>query len=315
MAVNIVILERKSLGDDIDISKFNDFGNLTVYDFTSSDEVATKVQNADIIIANKAPMNKETLKDAHNLKLICLTATGTNNVDFSYTEEHNILVKNVKSYSTMSVAQHTFALLLYVYEKMSAYDEYVKSGKYCDSPLFSVFDRQFNELDKKVWGIVGLGEIGAKVAQIATSFGCYVIYYSTSGKNNNSSYERVTFDELLKKSDIISVHAPLNDDTYHLFNSEAFDKMKNSAVFLNLGRGPIVCEDALYEALINDKIAAAGLDVLECEPIRTDNKLLKIKDSTKLVITPHIGWATLEARTRCVERTYENVAQFIKMSL
>lgn len=309
--MNIVFLERMSLGMDIDISRFNELGEVKVYDLTTKDEVAKRVKEANVIIANKAPMNEETLKDADKLELICLTATGTNNIDFPYMEKRGITVKNVAGYSTMSVAQHTFALLLYVYEKMSHYDNYVKSGEYCNSKLFSVFDLRFNELDGKTWGIVGLGAIGRSVADIAKTFGCKVIYYSTSGNNTNADYERVSFDELLKRSDIVSVHAPLNDTTYHLFNREAFAKMKNQSVFLNLGRGPIVDENALYEAIVHEQIGAAGLDVLEAEPISPDNRLLQIKDSSRLVITPHIGWATVEARTRCVDKTFDNVKNYI----
>lgn len=311
--MNIVFLEKLSLGTDIDLAMFEEFGNVTYYDLTSNDEVAGRIKDADIIIANKAPMNAETLKDASNLKLICLTATGTNNIDFEYTNSRGIEVKNVKGYSTMSVAQHTFALLFYLYEHMNKYDSYVKEGKYCLAPLFSVFDYPFFELDKKTWGIVGLGAIGRKVANIAKSFGCNVIYYSTTGKNDDSEFKRVEFEELLRDSDIISIHAPLTDDTLNLFGEEEFKLMKKTAYLINVGRGPIVNEQALYDALVNDEIMAAGLDVLVTEPMSENNPLLQIKDSSKLIITPHIGWATFEARSRCVKNTYENVAEFIKV--
>lgn len=311
--MNIVFLEKLSLGLDIDLTMFEEFGNVTYYDLTSKAEVASRIKDADIIIANKAPMNEETLKDALNLKLICLTATGTNNIDFEYTNSRGIEVKNVKGYSTMSVAQHTFALLFYLYEKLNKYDSYVKEGNYCLSPLFSVFDYPFYELDNKTWGIVGLGAIGRKVATIAKAFGCNVIYYSTTGKNDDSEFKRVDFEELLCESDIISIHAPLTDDTLNLFGEKEFKLMKKTAFLINVGRGPIVNEQALYDALVNDEIMAAGLDVLVTEPMCKENPLLQIKDSSKLIITPHIGWATFEARSRCVKNTYENVAEFIKV--
>ena len=311
--MNIVFLEKLSLGSDIDLTMFEEFGNVTYYDLTSKAEVASRIKDADIIIANKAPMNEETLKDALNLKLICLTATGTNNIDFEYTNSRGIEVKNVKGYSTMSVAQHTFALLFYLYEKLNKYDSYVKEGNYCLSPLFSVFDYPFYELDNKTWGIVGLGAIGRKVATIAKAFGCNVIYYSTTGKNDDSEFKRVDFEELLCESDIISIHAPLTDDTLNLFGEKEFKLMKKTAFLINVGRGPIVNEQALYDALVNDEIMAAGLDVLVTEPMCKENPLLQIKDSSKLIITPHIGWATFEARSRCVKNTYENVAEFIKV--
>ena len=255
-------------------------------------------------------MCEDTLKDAKNLKLIALTATGTNNIDFDYMKLRGIKVANVKGYSTMSVVQHTFALLFYVYEKMRYYDEYVKLGGYCKSPVFSVFDKKFNELAGKKFTVVGLGDIGSKVIEVAKAFGCDVRYYSTTGNNNNSLYKRVSFDEMIKESDIISIHAPLNETTRNMFGIEQFRNMKKEAVILNLGRGGIINEKDLAIALKEEMIAGAGIDVVEVEPIREDNPLLVIKDSTKLVITPHIGWATLEARTRVIEEVYLNIESF-----
>lgn len=308
--MNIVLLETQSLGDDVDLSCFERLGSVTKYSLTSKEEVAGRVEDADIIVANKAPMCEDTLKDAKNLKLIALTATGTNNIDFDYMKLRGIKVANVKGYSTMSVVQHTFALLFYVYEKMRYYDEYVKLGGYCKSPVFSVFDKKFNELAGKKFTVVGLGDIGSKIIEVAKAFGCDVRYYSTTGNNNNSLYKRVSFDEMIKESDIISIHAPLNETTRNMFGIEQFRNMKKEAVILNLGRGGIINEKDLAIALKEEMIAGAGIDVVEVEPIREDNPLLEIKDSTKLVITPHIGWATLEARTRVIEEVYLNIESF-----
>lgn len=308
--MNIVLLETQSLGDDVDLSCFERLGSVTKYSLTSKEEVAGRVEDADIVVANKAPMCEDTLKDAKNLKLIALTATGTNNIDFDYMKLRGIKVANVKGYSTMSVVQHTFALLFYVYEKMRYYDEYVKLGGYCKSPVFSVFDKKFNELAGKKFTVVGLGDIGSKVIEVAKAFGCDVRYYSTTGNNNNSLYKRVSFDEMIKESDIISIHAPLNETTKNMFGIEQFRNMKKEAVILNLGRGGIINEKDLAIALKEEMIAGAGIDVVEVEPIREDNPLLEIKDSTKLVITPHIGWATLEARTRVIEEVYLNIESF-----
>jgi glycerate dehydrogenase len=224
----------------------------------------------------------------------------------------NIPVTNVKGYSTNSVVQHTFALLFYVYEKLSYYDEYVKSGEYIRSDIFSHFNIKFNELHGKTWGIIGLGEIGKSVARIAEQFGCRIIYYSTSGKNRNSEYEEVDLDTLLASSDVLSIHAPLNDKTNGLIGKEELQKMKKNAILLNLGRGPIVQEDALADALLNDEIGGAGLDVLTEEPMAADNPLYKVKDSTKLIITPHIAWATVEARQRVADEVYKNIEAFLK---
>jgi glycerate dehydrogenase len=255
-------------------------------------------------------MNEHTLEKAKQLKLICITGTGTNIVDFSYTNSRNIKVANVKGYSTKSVVQHTFALLFYIYEKLSYYDQFVKSGDYIRSDIFSHFPVKFHELAGKTWGIIGLGDIGRGVAEVATILGCRVIYYSTSGKNTNPDYEQVDLDTLLTNSDIISIHAPLNPSTKDLIGEAEFAKMKKNTVLLNLGRGPIVNEQALAKALKEDQIASAGLDVLTVEPMSADNPLIEIQDSTKLIITPHIAWATVEARQRVTEEVYKNIVAF-----
>lgn len=309
--MKIVFLESKTLGDDVSLKAFEAFGEVVRYDLSDPDKNAERAKDADILVVNKILMNEASLAQAENLKLICLTATGTNNVDFSYTNKKGIAVANVKGYSTQSVIQHTFALFFYLYEKMAYYDRFVKSGDYSRNDIFSHFDAKFNELYGKTWGIIGLGEIGRGVAAIAKLFGCRVIYYSTSGKNDNADYERVDFDTLLKESDVVSVHAPLNGATLDLIDAEALAKMKKTAILLNLGRGPIVNQEALADALEKGDIAGAGLDVLTVEPMAADNPLLRVQDSTKLVITPHIAWATAEARQRCADEVAENIRAFL----
>lgn len=309
--MKIVILDANTLGDDLDLSVFNALGEVEVFGFTAPEDVVKRIKDVQVIITNKVVLNESNLQYAKNLELICLTATGTNNVDKAYTNEKGIVVSNVVGYSTDSVAQHTFALLFYLYEKLSYYDNYVKSGTYVGDEIFTHFDRKFHELVGKTWGIIGLGNIGRKVATIAEAFGCKIIYYSTSGKNNQQAYEQVDFDTLLATSDIISIHAPLNDDTDGLIDYKALEKMKSSAVLLNLGRGRIVLEDDLCRALNDNQIAGAGLDVLEYEPINEGNPLLGIQDSTKLLITPHIAWASVEARNRVVYEVKENIASYM----
>lgn len=308
--MKLVVLEKVSLGNDIDISFFEEFGDVTYYDTTTSEQVAERVKDAEIIIANKAPLNESTLAGAKNLKLISETATGYNNVDLEYCKSRGIKVTNAVGYSTPVVAQHTFAMALYLLEKLPAYDSYVKNGEYEKCPIFTCFEPYFTELEGKTWGIVGLGNIGRKVAEIAKVFGCHVIYYSASGNNNTIDYERVSFDELLEQSDILSLHCPLTDRTQKLMNAQAFDKMKETAILINVARGPVVDEQDLYDALTQGKIAAAGLDVLVQEPIATFNPLGKIKDSTKLIITPHMAWGSHEARLRCAREAYENIKAF-----
>ncbi|MBO5198584.1 MAG: D-2-hydroxyacid dehydrogenase [Lachnospiraceae bacterium] len=310
--MKIVFMETNTLGTDVDLSRFSELGEVVQYPLSDPAQNAERIKDADIIIVNKIPMNEGILAGAKNVKLICLTATGTNIVDFDYVNSRGIAVTNVKGYSTQSVIQHTFALLFYVYEKLAFYDSFVKSGEYSKSDIFSNFSCKFNELAGKTWGIIGLGEIGRGVARAAEVFGCKVIYYSTSGKNTNSDYERVELAALLRRSDIVSIHAPLNAATNNLIGEKELAQMKKSAVLLNLGRGPIVNQEALAEALLSDTIAAAGLDVLTVEPMSPDNPLLKVQDSTKLIITPHIAWATVEARQRCADEVCENIRAYFR---
>ena len=307
--MNIVFLEKGSLGDDIDLSYFNELGQVTFYDVTRVDQVAERSREADVIVTNKLPMNAETLADVPNLKMIALTATGTNNIDWDYTNSRGICVKNVAGYSTNAVSQHTFALLFYVLHRLAYYDNYVKSGAYCLNPGFSHFAERFTELEGKTWGIVGMGAIGQRVASIASAFGCRVIYYSTSGKNNEQPYEQVDFRKLLEESDVVSLHAPLNKDTEGIMNAEAFRAMKKTAFLVNVARGGLVVEQDLADALEKDEIAGAALDVLTIEPMQENNPLYKIKDSKKLLITPHMAWAPVETRERLMRCVYRNIQE------
>lgn len=310
--MKIVILERNSVGTDVSVDCLNELGDVTVYTNTAPGEVADRVKDADIIIANKSPLNEESLKTAANVKLICEFATGYDNVDLEYCRKRGIKVANVVNYSTMAVAQHTFALCFYILEKLHHYDHYVKSGAYAAQDRFSNFDLPFTELAGKTWGIVGMGNIGRKVAQIAEVFGCKVIFYSASGNSTCTDYERVDLDTLLKESDFLSLHCPLSDKTRNLINLDALKKMKKTAVLINVARGPVVNDADLYTALTEDMIAGAGLDVTGTEPMRDSNPLSKIMDSNKLIITPHLAWASIEARNRVVEETYKNIEAFCK---
>lgn len=299
--MKIVFLDAKTIGDDIDLSGFDELGEVVKYGFSTEAQARERTRDADVIVLNKVPVNEKSIGEADHLKLVCVTATGTNNLDKEYLDKRGIAWRNVAGYSTETVAQHTFAMLFYLLEKMPYYDDYVKSGKYVGDTTFTHFANVFHELNGKNWGIIGLGTIGRRVAQLAELFGCHVTYYSTSGKNNQPDYKRVDFDTILRESDILSVHAPLDENTLGLMNKEAFAKMKRSAVFINVGRGPIVVEEDLAQALESGTIAAAGLDVLSEEPMRADNPLCRIKDSEKLLITPHIAWASIEARTRLMK--------------
>ncbi len=308
--MKIVFLDAKSIGEDIDLSGYETLGEVVKYDFSTTEEARERVTDADVIILNKVLINEKSIGNAKNLKLVCVTATGTNNLDKEYLEKRGIAWRNVAGYSTETVAQHTFAMMFYLLEHLPYYDEYVKSEKYVADRLFTHFDKKFSELTGKTWGIIGMGAIGQRVAEIARMFGCNVIYYSTSGKNNQPEYQRVEFEQLLENSDIVSVHAPLTPETEGLMDKHAFAKMKKSAIFLNLGRGPIVSEQDLADALRTGEIRGAALDVLCVEPMSKDNPLREIKDSDKLLITPHIAWASVEARTRLMETILEQIKEF-----
>lgn len=310
--MKIVFLDVKTIGEDIDLSGYHALGEIIKYDFSSPEEIPERTKDADVIVLNKAPINQNTIGVAKKLKLVCVTATGTNNLDKEYLAERGIEWRNVAGYSTESVAQHTFALLFYLAEKLSYYDSYVKEEKYVNDTIFTHFAEHFHQIYGKTWGIIGLGNIGRRVADIAKAFGANVIYYSTSGKNDQEAYTRVDFDTLLKSSDIVSVHAPLTEATEGLMNRDAFSKMKPNAIFLNLGRGAIVVEQDLVDALNNHQIAAAGLDVLSVEPMSADNPLLSFKDSKRLLITPHIAWASVEARTNLMNIILEQIKEWQK---
>lgn len=310
--MKLVILERNSVGTDVSVDCLNDLGDVTIYKNTVAGEVAERVKDAEIIVANKSPLNESTLQDAANVKLICEFATGYDNVDLDYCTKRGIKVANVVNYSTAAVAQHTFALCFYVLEKLAHYDKYVKSGEYGAQDRFSNFDLPFTELEGKTWGIIGMGNIGKKVAKIAETFGCRVIFYSASGKSTCTDYKRVELDTLLQEADFVSLHCPLSDKTRNLINLDALKKMKKTAILINVARGPVVNDADLCMALEENLIAGAGLDVTSTEPMKKENPLDRIKDSNKLIITPHLAWASIEARNRVVEETYKNIEAFQK---
>lgn len=312
--MKIVFLDAKTIGDDIGLSGFDALGDVVKYTFSTPADVPERAKDADVLIVNKVQVNEQTIGQAERLKLVCVTATGTNNLDKDYLEKRGIAWRNVAGYSTESVAQHTFAMLFYLFEKLRYYDDYVKEDRYTNDTVFTHFAEHFYELKGKTWGIIGLGNIGRRVAKIAEAFGADVIYSSPSGSAPQDGYHQVDMETLLAKSDIISVHAPLNEYTENLIDQKALEKMKKSCIFLNLGRGPIVVEADLAAALEKGVIAAAGLDVLCDEPMSERNPLRRIKDSKKLLITPHIAWASVEARTRLMAIILDQVKEFFSAS-
>lgn len=311
--MKIVILERNSVGTDVSVDCIRDFGEVISYENTVTlDQVRERVKDADIVIANKSPLREETLKDAPRVKLICEFATGYDNCDLEYCRKRGIRVANVRDYCTAMVAQHTFTLALALSQKLVHYDTYVKSGQYSAQDRFSNFDLPFYELEGKTWGIVGMGNIGRRVAKIATAFGCKVIFHSVTGKSTCTQYPQVDKDTLLRESDFLSLHCPLSELSRNFIDREALGKMKNTAVLVNVARGQVVDNGALYDTLVKGEIAGAGLDVVEREPLERENPLSRIRDSSRLIITPHLAWASVEARQRCVEEAYQNIGAFLR---
>ncbi|MBQ1273982.1 MAG: D-2-hydroxyacid dehydrogenase [Cellulosilyticum sp.] len=305
--MKIGILDAATVGADLDLSPLKKCGELIIYELTAPEEIVERVKDLDVIITNKVVLGEENLKECTHLKMIALLATGYNNIDIQYAKSKGIAVANVAGYSTESVAQHTFAMLLHLIEHLGQYDEYVKSRQYADSEMFTYIAWPYHELNGKVLGIVGLGAIGRAVARIATAFGMEVVYYSTSGKNNSDDYKRVSLEELLKISDVVSVHAPYNEQTHHLIGYEQIVQMKRNAYLLNLGRGNIIVEADLARALNEELILGAGLDVLGKEPIDHHNALFEVKDKNRLLITPHIAWASVEARNQLIQEVVMNI--------
>lgn len=308
--MKIAILDRATLGNDVDVSIFEQFGELIVYDMTSEEQTQDRVKDVDIVLTNKVVINSSQM-DNSSMKLICITATGMNNVDLQYAKQKNIAVKNVAGYSSSSVAQVAFSMIFHFVTKLDYYKSYVDNGNWQKSPIFTHIDKPFYELDNKRVGVIGLGDIGRNFAKKAKAFDCEVVYYSTSGKNSNSEYKRVELDELLSTSDIISIHCPLNENTQDLLNYENMSKMKDKAILLNLGRGGIINEEDLAK-ILDEKEIYVGIDVVSKEPILEDNPLLKVENKQRLLLTPHIGWASIEARTRLLEMVADNIREFLK---
>jgi lactate dehydrogenase-like 2-hydroxyacid dehydrogenase len=309
--MKIVFLDTKTMGNVPNLNLLNEFGEVTLFPKTLPAEALERLADTEIAITCKVVFDKALMQKLPKLKLICVAATGMNNIDLDFACKAGIEVKNVANYSTNSVAQATFSLLLSLLNHTAYYDAYVKSGLYEKSDIFTHFDRNISELYGKQFGIIGLGSIGKRVAEIAEAFGCIVGYYSTSGKNKSLNYERMELEQLLLESDIVSIHAPLNDNTENLLNYEKIKLMKPTAVLLNAGRGGIVDEADLARALNENLISCAGFDVFSKEPIDPANPLLHIHDKDKIIFSPHCAWASLEARTLLIERIAENIKQFI----
>ncbi|MFA5634779.1 MAG: NAD(P)-dependent oxidoreductase [Anaerovoracaceae bacterium] len=315
--MKIVFTDIKTLGFDVNVSGLEELGRVKIYDGIPDDDISQVLSrehpDVSVIVTNDSNLHGENLKDLAGLKLICQTGTGYDNIDVDYCREQGIAVTNVPGYAGNSVAQFTFAMFFYLQYHCRYYDDFIKSGQYSSEVPEHYSEHEFYELEGKTWGVIGLGDIGRRVAKYAESFGCKVIWYSVTGNvRKEETYRQVALDELLEASDILSIHAPFSSLTYNLITMNELKKMKKTAILLNLGRGGIVNEADLAEALNEGVISAAGLDVLEKEPIEVTNPLLKLKDPNRVFITPHIAYGSVEARQRVMKGVCDSIRSFME---
>lgn len=310
--MKIVLLDTATMGSDMEFSCIERLGECVKYENTLSGEVSERIKDADVVVINKVQLGREVLKEAKNLKLICVFAIGYNNVDIEYCRENNIRVRNVPGYCVESVCQHTFALLFMLMENMRYYDDFVKNGSYSKSGVANHLGKPFFEIAGKKWGIIGMGAIGRAVADCAAAFGAEVCYSSISGAVRKEKYENVELSTLLTECDIISVHAPLNEKTMHLIGEKELKMMKKSAYIVNVGRGAVIDEKALAEAIDEGIIGGAALDVFTIEPPQADSPIMNVKNKERIVYTPHTAWSSVEARKRCISMTADNIDSFTK---
>ena len=307
--MNIAVLDVKTLGDDLDFSALYQLGDVTVYDLTMQDEVVDRIQEAEVLILNKVKLNRENLPYAKKLKLICITATGFDNVDIDYCKEHGIAVCNVVGYSTDSVVQLTVSMAFSLATNLLSYDQFVKSGAYTESGIFNCVKPVFRELSALTWGVVGLGNIGGKVASIARTMGCRVLCHK---RTPSEEFTTVDMDTLCRESDIITVHTPLNDKTFHLINEERLSMMKPGVVLVNVARGAVFDEEAVAKAVLDGKIGGLGVDVYSTEPMQADSPYQKILGEPNVIFTPHMAWGAYDARQRCIDEIEANIKSFLE---
>ena len=306
--LKIVFLDAQTLGSDISLAPVASLGEYVSYPSTKPEEVFDRIAGFDVVITNKVWMGKEQMDSSPALKLICVAATGTNNVDTAYAASKGIPVRNAVDYSTESVTQVTWMHILGLVGKARFFDGYVKDGTYSGSGCFTNAAEPFFELRGKTFGTVGLGHIGSRVAAVAEAFGMKVLYYPTSGKPHSDRYEADTdLYRFLSRCDVVSVHCPLNDRTSGLIGYDALKQMKPSAVIVNMGRGGIIVESDLARALDEGLLAGAAADVFTKEPMPADHPFLTLRHPERLLLTPHIGWASREARICLVEKIAENI--------
>ena len=304
--MKIVFLDAATMGD-VSFAPIAQFGELVCYDSSTPEQAIERVADCEVLIINKVLVTPELIDAAPKLKLICESATGVNNIDLEYAASKGIPVRNAVGYSTSSVVQATFMQILSLMGQGPYYDDCVKSGRYSAMEMFTDPSVSWTELEGKRIGIIGMGNIGSRVAKIAHAFGMEVCYYSTSGTGHCKDYPCLSLEELMKTSDVVSIHAPLNERTAGLIGAAELAMMKSTALLVNMGRGGIVDEAALAAATDAGTIAGAALDVFVKEPVPADNPLLHVKHPERLRLAPHAAWASVEARRRLVQQIADNI--------
>ena len=308
--MKIAVLDAGTLGDDLSLSPLSEFGEVAVYRETPPESVAERIADADIAVLNKVRLGAENLGNAKKLKLICITATGFDNVDTAYCRGAGIGVCNVVGYSTDSVAQITLSLVLSLFSHLREYDEYVRSGAYSAGTAHNRLIPVYRELAGKTWGVVGYGNIGRKVAAVANALGCRVVC-TRSNPTGNEPDEVLPIDELLRASDVVTLHVPLNDGTRNLLSSERLSLMKPDAIVVNAARGGVWDEQAVADALLAGKLGGVGSDVYAKEPMAKDHPFAALKDSDRAIFTPHMAWGAYEARVRCLDDICQSIRSFL----
>lgn len=310
--MKIAVLDADNLGKDITYEIYDKWGEVIVYPFTAPEEIYDHAAGCDVLIFNKIRFSADTLDRLPALKLLCVCATGYDNIDVAHCKKKGIAVCNVPAYSTASVAQHTMALALGLMHHVVAHDAFIKSGDYTACGRQTDLSRIYHEIDGKHWGIIGMGQIGRKVAELATAFGAKVSYYSTSGANRSDKYPRMELEEILKRSDILSIHSPKTPKTDGMIGAAELSLMKRDSLIINVGRGGIVQEAALASALRERVIGGAAIDVFATEPLAAGHPFLQVEISDRILLSPHVAWASVESRKRLMVAIDENINAFVK---
>jgi glycerate dehydrogenase len=305
--MKIVFLDSLALGEGLDLDSFKDLGEVEIYPSSTNEQIIERTVDCDVAITNKLKLNKTNLENAKSLKLICVTATGFDNIDIEYAKERGIGVCNVVGYSTTNVAQITAGFVLQLINKSIEYQKSVSSGYYSECGVANILSPIYREIDGLTWGIVGFGNIGRRVASVAEALGCHVL---VNKREAIDDYECVDIDTVCRECDIITLHTPLNDGTRDLINAERISKMRDGVILVNVARGAVTDEQAIADAVKSGKIGGFACDVYSCEPFSKEHPFYEIMDRENVLLTPHMAWGSLDARVRLLNEVKENIKAY-----